>query len=355
MTPAAPVRPQPGRQFSKSIPMCRARAMFPAWTRFTSFHPTNRRLAHRRRRFRRCVRWPTPRALSRWRFDRSARSDRLALRHRSRADHLRQRLRRTARAVGARFSAPRRRSPLQPVRLSLLTRSHSGGGGNSGRRRRRRDKTDERRRILARSSARTKIVFLANPNNPTGTYMPCSEVKRLHDGLPAHTLLVIDAAYAEYVTRNDYAAGLEMVDGGQRRDDRGHFPRSMGLPAAYRLGLWLGARHRRVEPGPRAVQRQRGGAGGGRREPRRCGAHRRRDRAQHALAALASRGVAELGIEVTPSVGNFLLLSFPEHGRTARTRTHSERARLHSSRRSRPTDCPNCCVSRSATRRRTRA
>ena len=51
---------------------------------------------------------------------------------------------------------------------------------------------------------RTKIVFLANPNNPTGTYLPFNEVKRLHAGLPKTTLLVLDAAYAEYVRRNDY-------------------------------------------------------------------------------------------------------------------------------------------------------
>src|SRR5258707_1335762 len=65
--------------------------------------------------------------------------------------------------------------------------------------------------ILEKVSARTKIVFLANPNNPTGTYVPFSEVKRLHEGLPPHMLLVIDAAYAEYVTRNDYATGLELA------------------------------------------------------------------------------------------------------------------------------------------------
>src|SRR5215471_6511186 len=53
--------------------------------------------------------------------------------------------------------------------------------------------------ILAAVTEHTKIVFLANPNNPTGTYVPFNEVKRLHDSLPAHVLLVLDAAYAEYV------------------------------------------------------------------------------------------------------------------------------------------------------------
>ena len=57
--------------------------------------------------------------------------------------------------------------------------------------------------ILAAVTPKTKIVFLANPNNPTGVYLPFDEVKRLHAGLPPHVLLVLDAAYAEYVRRND--------------------------------------------------------------------------------------------------------------------------------------------------------
>src|SRR5512141_2490433 len=65
--------------------------------------------------------------------------------------------------------------------------------------------------ILKLVSPRTKMVFLANPNNPTGTYVPFDEVKRLHKGLPPNVLLVLDAAYAEYVQRNDYEAGIELV------------------------------------------------------------------------------------------------------------------------------------------------
>jgi histidinol-phosphate aminotransferase len=71
-----------------------------------------------------------------------------------------------------------------------------------------RDYTADVDAILARVTARTKIVFLANPNNPTGTYLPFDEVKSACAGaLPPHVLLVLDAAYAEYVTRNDYSAG----------------------------------------------------------------------------------------------------------------------------------------------------
>jgi histidinol-phosphate aminotransferase len=65
--------------------------------------------------------------------------------------------------------------------------------------------------MLAAVSDKTRMVFLANPNNPTGSYLPISEVRRLHAGLPPHVLLVLDAAYAEFVRRNDYEAGIEMV------------------------------------------------------------------------------------------------------------------------------------------------
>jgi histidinol-phosphate aminotransferase len=65
--------------------------------------------------------------------------------------------------------------------------------------------------MLAKVTAKTRMVFLANPNNPTGSYLPHGEVRRLHAGLTPETLLVIDAAYAEYVRRNDYEAGIEMV------------------------------------------------------------------------------------------------------------------------------------------------
>lgn len=66
--------------------------------------------------------------------------------------------------------------------------------------------------LLAHVSPRTKIVFLANPNNPTGAWLGRTEVERLRAGLPDHVLLVIDAAYAEYVTDTDYTPGADLVD-----------------------------------------------------------------------------------------------------------------------------------------------
>ncbi|MFP4002862.1 MAG: histidinol-phosphate transaminase [Alphaproteobacteria bacterium] len=68
--------------------------------------------------------------------------------------------------------------------------------------------------LLARATDRTKVVFLANPNNPTGTWISRREIERLRNGLPEHVLLVIDAAYAEYPESPDYSAGAEFVERG---------------------------------------------------------------------------------------------------------------------------------------------
>ena len=66
--------------------------------------------------------------------------------------------------------------------------------------------------ILAAVTSDTKLVFIDNPNNPTGAYLPWPEIERLHDGLPESVILVLDAAYAECVTAADYKAGAELVE-----------------------------------------------------------------------------------------------------------------------------------------------
>src|SRR5215475_8599855 len=96
--------------------------------------------------------------------------------------------------------------------------------------------------MLAAVSERTKVVFLANPNNPTGTYMAFDEVKRLHLGLPRHVLLVLDAAYAEYVRRNDYEAGIELVATSENVVMCRTFSKIHGL-AALRHGWLYGPAH----------------------------------------------------------------------------------------------------------------
>ena len=84
-------------------------------------------------------------------------------------------------------------------------------------------------------TARTKMVFLANPNNPTGTYVPIDEVRRLRAKLPGNVLLVLDAAYAEYVRRNDYEAGIELVATTENTVMTRTFSKIHGL-AGLRLG-----------------------------------------------------------------------------------------------------------------------
>lgn len=69
--------------------------------------------------------------------------------------------------------------------------------------------------LIAAVTPNTRIVFLANPNNPTGSLLPQAEVERLRKGLPADVLLVLDAAYAEYVDDPEYDPGVKLVDAGE--------------------------------------------------------------------------------------------------------------------------------------------
>jgi len=89
--------------------------------------------------------------------------------------------------------------------------------------------------MLAHVTPRTKLVFIANPNNPTGSYVSADELRRLRAGLPDQVLLVIDAAYAEYVSRNDYTAGIDLVEAGDNVVMTRTFSKIFGL-AAVRLG-----------------------------------------------------------------------------------------------------------------------
>jgi histidinol-phosphate aminotransferase len=174
--------------------------------------------------------------------------------------------------------------------------------------------------ILAAVSERTKVVFLANPNNPTGTYVPFDEVKRLHRALPAHVLLVLDAAYAEYVRRNDYEAGIELVATSENVVMCRTFSKIYGL-AALRLGWLYGPEHvvdalNRIR-GPFNVTAPAIAAGIAAIED---SAHVEKARAHNDqwLAWLTAE-IRKLGLEVTPSIANFVLIHFPEtKGRTAK-------------------------------------
>ena len=172
--------------------------------------------------------------------------------------------------------------------------------------------------ILAEVTPKTRIVFLANPNNPTGTYIPFEEVRRLHAGLPRNVLLVLDAAYAEYVRRNDYEAGVELVAANENVVMTRTFSKIHGL-AGLRIGWIYGPAHildalNRVR-GPFNVNAVAIAAG----------AAAIADRAHVERAAdfnekwlgWTSEELSKLGLRVTPSVGNFLLVHFDGSGRTA--------------------------------------
>ena len=167
--------------------------------------------------------------------------------------------------------------------------------------------------ILKAVTAKTKVVFLANPNNPTGTYVPFDEVKRLHKGLPPHVLLVLDAAYAEYVQRNDYESGIELVATTDNVVMTRTFSKIYGL-AALRLGWLYGPAHivdaiNRIR-GPFNVNAPAIAAGIA---AIRDTAHVDRARAHntHWLAWLTDE-IGKLGLAVTPSAANFVLIHFPE-------------------------------------------
>jgi histidinol-phosphate aminotransferase len=89
--------------------------------------------------------------------------------------------------------------------------------------------------LLALVTPATRLVFLANPNNPTGTLLPQHEMVRLRAGLPEHVLLVIDAAYSEYVDRPDFDAGVALVEAGENTVMTRTFSKIFGLGGA-RLG-----------------------------------------------------------------------------------------------------------------------
>jgi histidinol-phosphate aminotransferase len=167
--------------------------------------------------------------------------------------------------------------------------------------------------IIERVSERTKMVFLANPNNPTGTYISFDEVRALREGLPGHVLLVLDAAYAEYVRRNDYEAGIELVATTNNTVMTRTFSKIHGL-AALRLG-WAYCPEAVADVlnrirGPFNVSAPAIAAGAA----AMADVEHLESSAKHNerwLPWLAAE-IEKLGLKVTPSVANFLLVHFPE-------------------------------------------
>jgi histidinol-phosphate aminotransferase len=165
--------------------------------------------------------------------------------------------------------------------------------------------------ILAACGPRTRIVILANPNNPTGALLPQSEMNRLRAGLRDDVLLVLDSAYAEYVDQPDYDPGVALVDAGTNTVMTRTFSKIWGL-GGMRLG-WAYASApvadvlNRVR-GPFNVNAAAMAAGiAALAEPgwvERSVAHNREWRNR------VSEGLRALGIKPWPSQGNFVLADF---------------------------------------------
>lgn len=165
--------------------------------------------------------------------------------------------------------------------------------------------------LLAAVTDKTRIVCLANPNNPTGTYVTKDDVRRLHAGLPKNVLLIIDAAYAEYVSKNDYDSGLELVDQAENVVMTRTFSKIYGL-GGLRLGWMYGpagivdVMSRLRQPFNVNAAAQIAGIAA-------------LDDIAHTDASRTNNDIwlpwlstelTKLGLEPVPSVGNFLLVGF---------------------------------------------
>jgi len=167
--------------------------------------------------------------------------------------------------------------------------------------------------IINAITPKTKAVFIANPNNPTGSYINSTSLRALHAALPKHVLLVLDGAYAEYVTQADYEVGIELVSHYDNVVMTRTFSKIYGL-AALRVG-WMYA------PAPiiDVLSRVRGPFNVS--LPAQVAASaavRDRDFVQKSVAFNTkwrdwlAQELSALGLHVTPSVANFLLLHFPD-------------------------------------------
>jgi len=173
--------------------------------------------------------------------------------------------------------------------------------------------------ILAAVTPKTRMVFLANPNNPTGTYIPIEEVRRLRAGLRGDILLVLDAAYSEYVSRNDYEAGIELVATTPNTVMTRTFSKIYGL-AALRIG-WAYCPPEIAD----VLNRIRGpfnlsspAIAAGAAAIADIEHMERAKRHNDQWLPWVESELKKLGLAVTPSVANFVLMHFPEgHDKTA--------------------------------------
>jgi histidinol-phosphate aminotransferase len=175
--------------------------------------------------------------------------------------------------------------------------------------------------MLAAVTPKTRMVYIANPNNPTGSYLNRDEMARLHAGLPEGVLLVIDAAYAEYVTAKDYEAGIELVSKFDNVVMTRTFSKLYGL-AGLRIG-WMYASAKVCD----VINRIRGPFNTALMQQL-VGAAAMRDR-EHFWKAVEHNNkwlawitaeIRKTGLRVDDSVANFVLIHFPAEGEKTATK-----------------------------------
>jgi histidinol-phosphate aminotransferase len=166
--------------------------------------------------------------------------------------------------------------------------------------------------VLALVTPRTKLVFIANPNNPTGTFIARDEVKRLHAGLPTSVVLVIDAAYAEFVTRGDYEPGQELAGSAPNVVMTRTFSKIYAM-GGLRLGWSYSSAAvadvlNRIR-GPFNVNSAAQAAGVAALED--VAAVERAREHNDIWRPWLARELTALGLELTPAIANFVLVRFP--------------------------------------------
>lgn len=167
--------------------------------------------------------------------------------------------------------------------------------------------------IIKAVNKRTKMIFITNPGNPTGTYLTKTELKNLLNRLPSDILVVIDSAYAEFVPEKDYTAGEDLVDEFEnvvmlRTFSKIYSMGGMRLGWMYAPAYVLDLLHRFRSPFSvnRLAQYAGIAAINDRATAKKCFEHNAKW-----LKQLPQR-FADMGLKMTPSSTNFVLVHFPE-------------------------------------------
>ncbi|SNB54748.1 histidinol-phosphate aminotransferase [Arboricoccus pini] len=167
--------------------------------------------------------------------------------------------------------------------------------------------------LLQRVTSRTRILFIANPNNPTGSFIDGAELTRLHAALPPHVILAVDAAYAEYAEGTPgYDSGLSLANQYENVVSLRTFSKLFGL-AALRLGWLFGPKrivdtlHRVRGPFNVSLPAQAAGIAALSDLAHQAAARAHNDR----WLPWVKQELEGLGLKVWPSLGNFLLIEFP--------------------------------------------